>query len=389
MTTYRFTATLNLLFVTYLGVAILGGVLFGEDVRFDTDIRPILSDYCYACHGPDSETREAELRLDLREEAMASGLIVPGKPNESELIARVLSNDPDDTMPPPDAPKQLAPEQRELLKRWIEAGAKWEEHWAFVTPRKAPLPKIANGWGRNAVDAFILERLNELDLKPNGEADRYTLGRRAALDLTGLPPQKELLDAFVSDTSNDAYELYVNKLLASPRSGEHRARFWLDAARYGDTHGMHVDNYREMWPYRDWVIGAFNSNMPFDQFVIEQIAGDLLPEPTLEQRVATGFNRCNITTAEGGAIIEEVNVRYMVDRVETTATVFLGLTAGCAVCHNHKYDPISQKEFYQLGAFFNNTTQPAMDGNQKDTPPVVALPEAEYESEWNMLQAKR
>ena len=361
------------------------------DLRFNQHIRPLLTEFCFACHGPDSATRKADLRLDSREDAMGSGVIVPGNSEESELVARITSGDPEVMMPPPESRKRLEPEDKRLLARWIDGGAIWEEHWAFVEPRKAKLPQgeDVKRWVRNPIDHFVLEKLRELGLKPNGQAARHALARRAALDLTGLPPTREMVDSFLADTGEGAYSRYVDLLLVSEHAGEHRARYWLDAARYGDTHGMHVDNYREIWPYRDWVIGAFNSNMPFDRFVIEQIAGDLLPEATLEQRIATGFNRCNITTSEGGAIPEELDVRYMVDRVETTATVFLGLTAGCAVCHDHKYDPISQREFYQLGAFFNNTTQPAMDGNQKDTPPVVTLPNAEFQDEWNAIQAKR
>ena len=274
-----------------------------------------------------------------------------------------------------------------------------EEHWAFIQPEKASLPQPVGveSWARNPIDHFVLERLIQQGLNPNAKADRHALARRAALDIIGLPPGPEMLAAFIERTtasrtgpSGDyAYEEYVDELLHSIHAGEHRARYWLDAARYGDTHGMHVDNYREIWPYRDWVIRAFTDNMPFDQFVTQQLAGDLLPEATLDQLIATGFNRCNITTSEGGAIAEELKVRYMVDRLETTATVFLGLTVGCAVCHDHKYDPISQVECYQLGAFFNNTTQPALDGNQKDSPPVVTLPDGEFLDEWNELQARR
>jgi hypothetical protein len=370
--------------------------VFGEDdgqtkIRFNEQIRPILSEYCFACHGPDSASRKAELRLDVRQGALESEVIVPGNAAESDLVARIMSDDADFMMPPPKFGKSLKPEHKQLLARWVDGGAEWEKHWAFIKPRRAevPQPEGVDDWARNAIDHFVLKRVHELGLQPNETADRYMLARRAALDLTGLPTTKEMLDAFISDQADDAYARYIDKLLTSKHAGEHRARYWLDAARYGDTHGMHVDNYREIWPYRDWVINAFNSNMPFDQFVIEQIAGDLLPNATLDQQIATGFNRCNITTSEGGAIPAELDVRYMVDRVETTATVFLGLTAGCAVCHDHKYDPISQREFYQLGAFFNNTTQPAMDGNKKDTPPVVALPGKEFQEEWNALQTHR
>ena len=361
------------------------------EIRFNEHIRPLLSEHCFTCHGPDSGSRQGGLRLDIREGALAAEAIVPGSAEGSELIVRITSTDPDYRMPPPDSSQPLKPEDRQLLARWIDAGAEWEKHWAFIKPQKVALPQpegVAE-WARNGIDHFVLEKLTDLGLKPNMAADQHTLARRAALDLTGLPPDKATLDVFLADGDEDAYERYVDTLLGSEHAGEHRARYWLDAARYGDTHGMHVDNYREIWPYRDWIIRAFIANMPFDQFVIEQIAGDLLPQATLDQRIATGFNRCNITTSEGGAISEEVNVRYMVDRVETTATVFLGLTAGCAVCHDHKYDPISQREFYQFGAFFNNTTQPAMDGNQRDTPPVICLPKAEFKDEWEQLTEMR
>ena len=389
MTGARFIAASALMLMTHSAPAEVVGQ--GSQVRFEKQIRPILSEHCFACHGPDSESREAELRLDTRDGAMESGTIVPGNVKESELIARIISDDPDVMMPPPDARKPLKPEAKLLLARWIESGAEWEEHWAFVKPRKAELPRPAGvkKWARNPIDHFLLQKIRQSGLEPNTEADRHTLARRAALDLTGLPPAQELAESFLADDSASAFDRYVDALLTSEHAGEHRARYWLDAARYGDTHGLHLDNYREMWPYRDWVIAAFDSNMPFDRFVTEQIAGDLLPRSTLDQRIATGFNRCNVTTAEGGSIPEEVNVRYMVDRVETTATVFLGLTAGCAVCHDHKYDPISQREFYRLGAFFNNTTQPAMDGNEKDTPPVVALPDARFADEWRRLLAHR
>ena len=360
-------------------------------IRFNDQIRPILSEYCFACHGPDSGSRKADLRLDTSASALASEVVVPGKAAESELIERINSDDPEFVMPPPAFRKQLDSKQKQILAQWIDAGAKWEQHWAFIKPERSELPQPDGvaAWARNAIDQFVLAKLRELGLAPNEPADRYTLARRAALDLTGLPPTEQLLSDFVSDDADGAYERYIDRLLSSQHAGEHRARYWLDAARYGDTHGMHVDNYREIWPYRDWVINAFNTNMPFDQFVVEQIAGDLLPDATLDQRIATGFNRCNITTSEGGAIPAELDVRYMVDRVETTATVFLGLTAGCAVCHDHKFDPITQREFYQFGAFFNNTTQPAMDGNKKDTPPVVTLPNEEFQPEWNSLLGKR
>jgi hypothetical protein len=360
-------------------------------IGFNARIRPLLTEYCFACHGPDSASRKADLRLDLPESAMESGVIVPGSAADSELIVRINSTDADLVMPPPDSHKSLEPAHKALLAEWIESGAEWESHWSFIPPERANLPTTegVDAWASNEIDHFVFDKVHQLGFEPNGPADRHTLARRVALDLTGLPPSAELLDEFVADTNEDSYDRYVDALLSSQYAGEHRARYWLDAARYGDTHGMHVDNYREIWPYRDWVVRAFNTGMPFDQFVVEQIAGDLLPDATLDQRIATGFNRCNITTSEGGAIPDEVNVRYMIDRVETTSTVFLGLTTGCAVCHDHKYDPISQREFYRLGAFFNNTTQPPMDGNQKDTPPVVALPEAKFQEEWASLRTRR
>ena len=359
-------------------------------IGFNEQILPLLTDYCFACHGPDSASRKAKLRLDTRQGALSSGAVVPGRVDESQLIARITSDDPDTVMPPPEFGKPVQPEHRELFRQWIESGAPFDQHWAFLTPEKASLPDPERrAWARGALDRFVLARLEASGLESNRPADPYTLARRVALDLTGLPPSPSLLEAFVRRPTDAAYLKYVDALLASTAAAEHRARYWLDAARYGDTHGMHVDNYREIWPYRDWVIRAFHANKPFDEFVIEQIAGDLLPERSLDQQIATGFNRCNITTSEGGAIPDELDVRYMVDRVETTATVFLGLTAGCAVCHDHKYDPISQREFYQFGAFFNNTTQPAMDGNQRDTPPAVALPEGDLEAEWEQLQTQR
>jgi len=336
-------------------------------IEFNRDIRPIISDNCVSCHGPDAAGRKADLRLDVETDAKAS-VIVPGDPEASEFIYRVFTDDSGDVMPPPKTKKTLTQEQKELLKRWIAEGASWQEHWAFEPPRKAEAQESPN-----AIDHFISKRLKAEGLQMNAEADKRTLIRRVTLDLTGLPPTPEEVAAFLADESPDAYAKVVDRLLESPRYGEHRARYWLDAARYADTHGLHLDNYREMWPYRDWVIEAFNDNVPFDAFTLEQLAGDLLENPTEDQLVATGFNRCNVTTSEGGAIDEEFLVRYAVDRVNTTGTVWMGLTVGCTQCHDHKYDPISQKEYYQMFAFFNNTTQPAMDGNRPDTPPILRL----------------
>ena len=355
-------------------------------VNYNLDVRPILADNCFACHGPDAKARQADLRLDTKAGAFSepSGypVIVPGKPEESELHLRIASNDDHYRMPPADFNKTLTSEQIEVVTQWIREGAKWEDHWAFTVPVRPTLPDVKNpDWVRNPIDAFILSRLEKEKLSPASEADKRTLIRRLSFDLTGLPPTREEIHKFLEDDSPDAYEKMIDAFMTKPEYGEHLGRFWLDVARYGDTHGLHLDNYREMWPYRDWVIEAFNKNMPFDQFTIEQLAGDLLPEPTLEQQIATGFNRCHVTTSEGGSIDEEYYVQYAIDRADTTSTVWMGLTVGCAQCHDHKYDPITQKEFYQLYAFFNNITEKAMDGNRKDSPPVVKLPTPEQEAE--------
>ncbi|MBK9386959.1 MAG: DUF1553 domain-containing protein [Planctomycetes bacterium] len=352
------------------------------EVRFNRDIRPILAETCFPCHGPDPASRKAALRFDREEdffERRESGfVVVKGAPQQSLLYQRITSADEDERMPPPDAHVQLKPEQQELLRRWIEQGAPWEKHWAFLAPERSAAPKVERaGWARNPLDAFVLAEMEAAGLQPAPEAERSTLARRLSLDLIGLPPSPEQVEAFVHDAREDAYERLVDQLLASPHYGEHRARTWLDAARYADTHGMHFDNYREMWPYRDWVIDAFQRNQRFDAFTIEQLAGDLLPEPTQEQRIATGFHRCGMTTNEGGTIEEENLVGYARERVETTSWVWLGLTANCAVCHDHKFDPLPQRDFYAMSAYFRNTTQPGMDGNVKDSPPVLRLPRAE------------
>jgi hypothetical protein len=358
-----------------------------EKLEYNRDIRPILAENCFACHGPDSASRKAGLRLDQREVAIKRRAIAPGHPEKSHLIERVLAKDADEIMPPPKTTKKLTPEQKDKLRRWIAAGAEYQPHWSFLAPKRLPIPAVkSTKWVRNAIDNFVLAELEKRGLTPAPEADRWTLGRRVSLDLTGLPPEPAELEAFVKDTRPDAYERYVDKLLESPQYGEHRAHYWLDAARYADTHGIHFDNFREMYAYRDWVIQAFNKNMRFDQFTIEQIAGDLLPNRTLDQQVATGFNRCHITSNEGGLIPEEYLVLYTRDRTETTSFVWMGLTANCCVCHDHKFDPISQKEFYAMSAFFNNTTQGAMDGNIKDTPPVVLVPSLDDRPRWDAVK---
>lgn len=361
-------------------------------VDFNREIRPILSDSCYACHGPDADKRKAGLRFDLKESALAklksdSFAIVPGHPEKSTLVERLVTQDEDERMPPLKTGKHLTPAQIDLLRRWISEGAEWQGHWSFSKPERPPLPAVKNPrWAMNPIDRFTLARLEKENLQPAPRANRATLLRRVTFDLTGLPPTPAEVDAFLGDRQPGAYQRVVDRLLASPRYGEHEARYWLDAARYGDTHGLHLDNERSMWPYRDWVVGAFNRNERFDQFTIEQLAGDLLPYATREQKVASGFNRCNVTTSEGGAIDEEFYVRYAVDRTETTGVVWMGLTFGCAVCHDHKFDPISQKEFFQFYAFFNNLNEKAMDGNISLPPPVMKLPTAEQQTKQAQLR---
>ncbi len=349
-------------------------------INFNRDVKPILSDNCYRCHGPDEGERQTELRLDQQDSAFSllesdTHAIVPRDVESSELIKRITSDDEDARMPPLETGKQLSADQLDILKRWIASGAEWGEHWSFVAPQRPSFPEIAKqGWGENEIDRFVLAKLENEKWQPSPRADKRTRIRRATLAATGLPPTRDELRAFIEDKSPDAYAKLVDRLLQSPRYGEHQTRYWLDVARYGDTHGMHLDNERSIWRYRDWVIDAFNSNMPFDQFTIEQLAGDLLPNATDDQRIATGFHRCNVTTGEGGAIAEEFLARYAVDRVETTSTVWMGLTTGCAACHDHKFDPISQREFYQLFAYFNNLTEKAMDGNAMLPPPAIKAP---------------
>src|SRR5688572_16924878 len=349
-------------------------------IDFNRDIRPILSDNCFACHGPDDKERKGKLRLDHKEDALKvakSGehAIVPGDVAKSHLIARITTKDQDDLMPPPKTGKKLNAQQIELLRRWIQDGAKFEGHWAFAKPERPELPKVKDSkWPRNDIDRFILARLEKEGLKPSPATDKITLIRRVTLDLTGLPPTLAEVDAFLADKSDDAYEKVVERLLRSPRYGEHMARYWLDAARYADSHGYHIDSERSMWKWRDWVVDAFNQNKPYDQFTIEQLAGDLLPEPTVEQKVASGYVRANMSTGEGGAIVEEYQAKYTFDRTETTSTIWLGLTMTCARCHTHKYDPITHHEYYGLYSFFNNLNESVMDGNKPNPDPFMKLP---------------
>jgi hypothetical protein len=352
----------------FLSIAFATVPVFGADLPdFLRDVRPILSSHCFKCHGPDEKARKAKLRLDLREEVLApaksgSPALVPGKPAHSELIRRISSNDEDEVMPPPSTKNPLSASQKEVLRQWIAAGAEYKPHWAFAPPKQAPLPKVKRAdWPRNAIDFFILARLESEGLSPSAQADRHALARRLFLDLIGLPPTPDEADEFLRDNSPGAYEQWVDRLLSSPRYGERWARRWLDLARYADTNGYEKDRGRSIWPYRDWVINAINADLPFDQFTVEQIAGDMLPGASAAQRIATGFHRNTMLNEEGGIDPLEFRFYAMVDRVNTSATAWLGLTLGCAQCHTHKYDPIPHREYYQLMAFLNNADEPEID----------------------------
>jgi hypothetical protein len=337
------------------------------DVDFNRDVRPILSRHCFKCHGPDDGKREAGVRLDRRDTAIGNAdsgaaIIVPGRPDQSELARRIDSIDPDVVMPPPATKQPLADSQRRILREWIAGGAEYQPHWSYVAPQRPALPRVKNAaWPRNAIDHFILARLEREGPMPSPEADRYALIRRASLDLIGLPPTVEAAEAFVRDPDANAYERLVDRLLASPQYGERWARRWLDVARYADTNGYEKDRPRSMWPYRDWVIAALNTDLPFDRFTIEQFAGDMLPNATLAQRIATGFHRNTMINEEGGIDPLEFRFHAMTDRVGTTGTVWMGLTVACAQCHTHKFDPIQQTDFYRIMAFLNNADEPEMD----------------------------
>lgn len=347
----------------YLSGSSTGSENNGESISYNFQVRPILSDKCYACHGPDANKREAGLRLDIQEEAYKAleddpeaHAIVPGKPDFSELYIRVSSSDTTIRMPPASSNvPQLTKEEIAILKKWIQEGAKYEPHWAFVPPQKSPTPKVKNKtWPKNDIDFFVLSKMEAHGLSPSEESDKERLLRRISLDITGLPPTPEMIEQFLHNKDADAYEKMIDTLLQQPAYGERMAIPWLDVARYADSHGYQDDNYRSQWPWRDWVIHAFNENMPYDQFVTWQLAGDLMPDATKEQILATGFNRNHKITEEGGVIDEEYRVEYVVDRTNTLGTAILGMTIECSKCHDHKYDPISQKEFFELSAFFNN-----------------------------------
>lgn len=380
-----------------LSLALLTPAAAFAGVEFNKDIRPILADACFHCHGPDPGTRKAGLRLDTEAGFFTARkgeepTVIKGQPEKSSLYQRLLSTDEDEIMPPPESHKELKPAQIAMIKTWIEQGAPWQPHWSLIPPQKPAEPTVKDKtWGKSPVDRFVLSKLEEKGLKPAPEADAHALIRRVSLDLTGLPPSPELVNRYATaDKLTDAQlNALADELMKSPAYGEHRARYWLDAARYGDSHGLHFDKPREMWPYRDWVVNAFNRNLPFDQFTIEQIAGDLLPKPTEDQLVATGFQRCNITTNEGGTIDEENLANYAADRVQTMGWVYMGLTTNCSQCHDHKFDPITQRDYYSMAAFFRNTTQKAKDGNVKDgLGPVLVLPAEKDRPRWTALPAE-
>ncbi len=369
-----------------------------KPIDFNRDIRPILSDNCFICHGPAKSARKGDLRLDTKEGAMS--VIAPRKLKDSLLYQRITSADAFEHMPPPKSGKKLTDQQIDLIRRWIEQGAPWQEHWAFIAPKRPELPKANGqrklaGWDRNPIDAFILSRLEREGMQPSPEADARTLIRRVTQDLTGLPPTVQEVEQFVKawDAAGaqreQVWDELVDRLLASPRYGERMVLEWLDAARYSDTNGYQTDGTRAMWPWRDWVIDALNKNMPFDQFTVEQIAGDMLPKPTIPQKIATGFHRNHMLNGEGGRIAEESRVDYVVDRVDTTGAVWLGLTVGCARCHEHKYDPISQKEYYQLYAYWNSIAEVGgVDRRSGTGAPVLELPTPEQQEKIVSIEKK-
>ncbi|MEY5061813.1 MAG: hypothetical protein RIS45_1734, partial [Planctomycetota bacterium] len=383
-----------------LNVAVTGGkptISLAESgpIRYGRDIRPILSDRCFLCHGPDRAKQKAGLRLDIREEALApreaGAAIVPGNAEASQLWKRITSTDADEVMPPPESHKRaISDGERELLRRWIEAGAPYEQHWAFTPPEAKPAPKTRNAtWARNDIDRFVLARLERAGAKPSADADAEDLVRRVFLDLTGLPPTPAETDAYLSDTRPDRYERLVDMLLTEEpyrtRYAERMSVPWLDLSRYADTCGIHMDAGRQMWLWRDWVIEAFRQNKPYDDFIVEQIAGDLLPNATTDQVIASGFNRNHVTTDEGGAINEEYLLEYAVDRVNTTGVAFLGLSVGCARCHDHKFDPVTMEDFYSLIAFFNSNEEPGLYSQIPDPnralEPFIEVPRKDAESQ--------
>lgn len=362
----------------FIGVICTAPAMAVETLSFNEHIRPILADNCFACHGTDAAHRKAKLRLDTAEGATTERndvtAIVPGNLQNSELWHRIISKDDDEVMPPPDSHKTpLKPEQIALIKAWIEQGAVYQKHWAYEAVTRPPLPTTKGDEERHPIDQFIRTKLATKKLSLAKEAAPETLLRRVTLDLTGLPPTPEELDAFLSDKQPAAYERAVDRLLASPRYGEHFGRHWLDAVRYADTHGLHLDNVRQIWPYRDWVVAAFNRNLPYNQFTVEQLAGDMLPEARIDQVVASGYNRNHLSTSEGGAIEAEAQMRNTADRADTTAALWMGMTTNCASCHDHKFDPLTQKEYYSLGAIFKGLADRPWDGNVRVSAPIAVI----------------
>lgn len=350
-----------------------------DQVSYNFHVRPILSDKCFKCHGPDAAQRKAGLRLDIRDSAFAplretkgAFAFVPGDPEASEVYKRIISDDPNYQMPTPDAHLgMLAPQEVALVKKWIEQGAKYENHWAFIAPVKVSLPRVSDeGWATNAIDRFVLQQLDRMDLSPNESADKERLLKRVSLDLTGLPPSVDRMDRFLKDESPQAYEKIVDELLGSPQYGEKMAIQWLDLARYADSYGYQDDNIRTQWPWRDWVIHAFNKNLSYDKFLTWQLAGDMLQDANKEQILATGFFRNHKYTEEGGVIDEEYRIEYLIDKTKTLGKGLLGLTIECAQCHDHKYDPFSQKEYFEMLAFFNNTYEVGYEGDVSISKPA-------------------
>ena len=369
-----------------LPLALLPLLVAGDEpapVDFSREVQPILSQHCFVCHGPDEGTREADLRLDLPSVVgEAEGIVVPGKPEASELVYRITSEYDDEVMPPPDGREGLSAEEIAILTRWVEEGAEYAQHWSFRPVLERTLPAFGRSdWVRNPIDAFVLARLEAEGLEPSPEADRATLIRRLSLDLCGVPPTPEEVAAFAADGSPGAYGKLVDRLLASDAYAERMTLAWMDAARYGDTSVHHADGPRDMWPWRDWVIDAYRAGMPFDQFTLEQLAGDLLPEPTREQLVASGFHRNTPTSDEGGAIDEELRVKYMVDRVKTTANVWLGLSMECAQCHDHKYDNITQRDYYRFYGYFNQSVEKGFQTRNGNAEPLIQVPSMAQRSE--------
>jgi hypothetical protein len=375
-----------------LALTIASCVAGAGEVRFNRDIRPILSDKCFKCHGPDANHRKADLRLDTLEGALADlgdyAAVVPGAPGKSELIARITTGDEDDVMPPPDTGKTLSDDEKKLFRDWIAQGGEYEAHWAYIPPKRPSMPTVsARAWPSGAIDRFILARIESANLSPSPQADAATLARRLHFDLTGLPPSPRLAKRLASDTSPEAYARVVDELLASPRFGERLATYWLDLVRYADTVGYHGDQDHAITPYRDWVIKAFNDNLPFDQFTAEQLAGDLLPNATMNQKIASGYNRLLQTSHEGGVQKKEYLAKYSADRVRNVSNAWLGATMGCSECHDHKYDPFTQKDFYSLAAFFADVNDDKTFSGT-NTLPTKREPELQVVSPLDVAQAK-